>query len=308
MKFERIYTLKEMAEFVGAPFKGEESHEITGINEIHMVEPGDITFVDFFKYYDKALNSKATTIIINKDIDPPAGKALIISDDPFRDYIKIVKKFRNFEPCNKFISDSAIIGSGTVIQPGAFVGNHVVIGKNCIIHPNATIYDHSILGDNVIIHSGTVIGADAYYFKKRPTHYDKMESCGRTIIEDNVEIGANCAVDKGVSGDTIIGNGTKMDNFIQIGHDTHVGKNCLIGSHSAIAGVSVIEDDVILWAKVVINKDIVIGKGAILLATSGADKSLQGGKVYFGSPAIDARKKWREIAAIRQLAEEKMNN
>ncbi len=303
MIFERTYFLREIAEFLDAKYIGSDTHEITGINEIHMVEPGDITFVDFHKYYDKALTSKATTIIINKTVEPPAGKALIISDDPFRDFVKIVTRFRKFEPAAKFISDSAEIGEGTVIQPGAFIGNHVKIGKNSIIHSNVSVYDHSIIGDNVIIQSNTVIGGDAYYFKRRPTHYDKMESCGRTIIEDNVEIGALCAIDKGVSGDTIIGNGTKMDNFVQVGHDTHIGKNCLIGSHSAIAGVAVIEDEVILWAKVVINKDIVIGKGAILLATSGADKSLPGGKVYFGAPAMDARKKWREIIALRKLVE-----
>jgi UDP-3-O-[3-hydroxymyristoyl] glucosamine N-acyltransferase len=304
MIFERTYFLKEIADFLNAKYIGSETHEITGINEIHMVKPGDITFVDFHKYYDKALSSKATTIIINKTVEPPAGKALIISDDPFRDYVKIVTRFRKFEAAVKFVSDSAEIGEGTVIQPGAFIGNHVKIGKNSIIHSNVSVYDHSIIGDNVIIQSNTVIGGDAYYFKRRPTHYDKMESCGRTIIEDNVEIGALCAIDKGVSGDTIIGNGTKMDNFVQVGHDTHIGKNCLIGSHSAIAGVTIIEDEVILWAKVIINKDIVIGKGAILLATSGTDKSLAGGKVYFGIPAIDARKKWREIIALRKLAEE----
>ncbi len=303
MKFDHPYTLKEIADFIKGEYIGSNTHEITGINEIHMVDTGDITFVDFHKYYDKALTSKATTIIINKNVEPPEGKALIISDDPFRDYIKIVKRFRTFEPASKAISDSAEIGEGTYIQPGAFVGNHVKIGKNCLIHANVSIYDHSVIGDNVIIHSSAVIGADAYYFKRRPTHYDKMESCGRTVIEDDVEIGAMSAIDKGVSGDTVIGKGTKLDNFVQIGHDTKVGQNCLIGSHSAIAGVTVIEDDVIIWAKVLINKDIVIGKGAVVLASSGTDKSLEGGKTYFGIPAIEARKKWREIIALRNLGE-----
>ncbi len=303
MKFDRPYTLKEIADFIKGEYIGSDTHEITGINEIHMVDTGDITFVDFHKYYDKALSSKATTIIINKNVEPPEGKALIISDDPFRDYIKIVKRFRTFEPASKAISDTAEIGEGTYIQPGAFIGNHVKIGKNCIIHANVSIYDHSVIGDNVIIHSSAVIGADAYYFKRRPTHYDKMESCGRTVIEDDVEIGAMSAIDKGVSGDTVIGKGTKLDNFVQIGHDTKVGQNCLIGSHSAIAGVTVIEDDVIIWAKVLINKDIVIGKGAVVLASSGTDKSLEGGKTYFGIPAIEARKKWREIIALRNLGE-----
>lgn len=303
MKFEESYTLKDIAEFIKAKYIGSDDHKITGINEIHMVEPGDITFVDFHKYYEKALSSKASTVIINKTMTPPSGKALIISDDPFRDYNKIVERFRKFEPCPKHISDSAEIGEGTIIQPGVFIGNHVKIGKNCIIHPNVSIYDHTILGDNVIIQSSAVIGGDAFYFKRRPTHYDKMQSCGRTIIEDDVEIGALCAVDKGVSGDTIIGKGTKLDNHVQVGHDTHIGKNCLIGAHSAIAGVTIIEDDVCIWAQVMVNKDIVIGKGAVLLATSAVDKSMEGGKVYFGSPAIEARKKWREIVALRRLAE-----
>lgn len=303
MKFEDSYTLKDIAEFIKAKYIGSDDHKITGINEIHMVEPGDITFVDFHKYYEKALSSKASTVIINKSMTPPSGKALIISDDPFRDYNKIVERFRKFEPCPKNISDSAEIGEGTIIQPGVFIGNHVKIGKNCIIHPNVSIYDHTIMGDNVIIQSNAVIGGDAFYFKRRPTHYDKMQSCGRTIIEDDVEIGALCAVDKGVSGDTIVGKGTKLDNHVQVGHDTHIGKNCLIGAHSAIAGVTIIEDDVCIWAQVMINKDIVIGKGAVLLATSAVDKSMEGGKVYFGSPAIEARKKWREIVALRRLAE-----
>ncbi|HPI30679.1 MAG TPA: LpxD N-terminal domain-containing protein [Bacteroidales bacterium] len=303
MKFEKSYTLKEIAGFLNGKYLGDDEHKITGINEIHMVEPGDITFVDFYKYYDKALNSEASTIIINKDVTPPDGKALIISDDPFRDYNKIVARFRPFEPCAKHISDTATIGQGTIIQPGVFIGNHVTIGENCIIHPNVSIYDHTIIGNNVIIQSNSVIGGDAYYFKRRPTHYEKMESCGRTILEDDVEIGALCAVDKGVSGDTIIGKGTKLDNHVQIGHDTHVGKHCLIGAHSAIAGVTIIEDEVCIWAQVMINKDIVVGKGAVLLATSAIDKSVEGGKVYFGSPAIEARKKWREIVTLRKIAE-----
>jgi len=303
MKLEKSYTLKEIAGFLNAKYLGNDEHKITGINEIHMVEPGDITFVDFHKYYDKALNSKASTVIINKNVTPPDGKALIISDDPFRDYNKIVNRFRSFEPCAKNISDTATIGQGTIIQPGAFIGNHVSIGENCIIHANVSIYDHTIIGNNVIIQSNAVIGGDAYYFKRRPTHYEKMESCGRTILEDDVEIGALCAVDKGVSGDTIIGKGTKLDNHVQIGHDTHVGKNCLIGAHSAVAGVTTIEDEVCIWAQVMVNKDIVVGKGAVLLATSAIDKSVEGGKVYFGSPAIEARKKWREIVTLRKIAD-----
>lgn len=303
MKLEKHMTLEEVAGLINAEFEGPQGHMITGINEIHKVEPGDITFVDHPKYYSKALNSKATTVIINKKVEVPEGKGLLFSDDPFRDYVYLVKRFRAFEPATGMISPTAQIGEGTVIQPGAFVGNHVVIGKDCIIHPNVTIYDHSIIGDRVIVQSSSVIGGDAFYFKRRPTHYDKMESCGRAILEDDVEIGALCAVDKGVSGDTVIGKGTKLDNHIQVGHDTTIGKNCLIGAHTAIAGVTTIEDDVIIWAKCAINKDLTIGKGAVLLACSAIDKSIEGNQVYWGIPAETARKKWKELAYIKRLPE-----
>ncbi len=302
MKFDRIYTLNEIADLIQAEPIGDKSHAVRGINEIHMVDAGDITFVDHPKYYDKALNSAATTIIINKTVDCPEGKALLVMDDPFAGYVKLVKKFRSFQPSDSMVSPSAQIGEGTHIQPGAFVGHHVKIGKNCIIHSNVSIYDHVIVGDEVIIHANSVLGADAYYFQRKPAGYRKLESCGNVIIGDRVEIGALCTIDKGVSGDTVIDEGTKMDNHCQVGHDTYIGKNCLIGSHAAIAGVTRIEDDVILWGRVAINKDIVIKKGAIVLATSAVDKTIEGGgKTYFGAPAEDARKKWREMAAIRQL-------
>ena len=304
MKFSKEHTLKEISQLIEQPFIGDANFKVTGINEIHMVEKGDLTFVDHPKYYDKALNSAATTILINKKVDCPEGKALIISETPFDDYMKIVQHFRPFEAALASISSSAIIGEGTIIQPGAFIGNHVTIGKNCIIHANACIYDHCEIGNEVIIHSGTIIGADAYYFQKRADGFKKFESCGRAIIKDKVEIGALCTIDKGVSGDTIIDEDTKMDNHCQIGHDTYIGKHCLIGAYAAIAGVTRIEDDVIIWGKVAINKDIVIGKGAVILATSGVDKTLEGGKTYFGSPAIEARQKWKEMAVLRRLAQQ----
>ncbi len=287
---------------LNARFEGDPGFPVLGLNEIHMVEPGDITFVDHPKYYEKALNSAATTIIINKEVVCPEGKTLIVSDHPFDDYVLLARHFRPFEPASALISPTALIGEGTVVQPGAFVGNHVVIGKNCIIHANASIYDNTVIGDNVILHSGCVIGADAYYFQRRPEGYKKLESCGRTVIEDDVEIGPMTAVDRGVSGDTTIGKGTKIDNHVQVGHDTVIGKHCLIGAHCAIAGVTIIEDDVILWARVSVNKDLVIGTKAVVFAMSGVDKSLEGGKRYWGVPADEARKKWKELAQIRKLA------
>jgi len=304
MNLPKVYSLAEIGELLKQKTIGNPDFKITGINEIHMVKQGDLTFVDHPKYYTKALHSAATTIIINKEVECPEGKALIISKDPFSDFLKLVQRFRPFENANKNISDSATIGEGTIIQPGAFIGNHVKIGKNCLIHSNVSIYDHSIIGNDVIIQANVVIGADAYYFQKRAEGLKKFESCGRVIIKDRVEIGALCSIDKGVSGDTIIDEGTKMDNHCQVGHDTYIGKNCLIGAFAAIAGVTRIEDDVILWGRVTVNKDLVIGKGAIILATSGVLKSIEGNKTYFGSPAIEARTKWKEIAIQKKMTKQ----
>ncbi|PKP52871.1 MAG: UDP-3-O-(3-hydroxymyristoyl)glucosamine N-acyltransferase [Bacteroidetes bacterium HGW-Bacteroidetes-1] len=301
MKFNPGISLKDLATLIVAEYDGDPDFQVTGLNEIHMVEPGDVTFVDHPKYYEKALNSKATTIIINKKVDCPEGKALLFHEKPFDAFIEIIRRFKPFEASNGFISPKAEIGQGTILQPGTFVGNHVKIGKNCLIHSNVSIYDHTVIGDNVIIHANSVLGADAYYFQRRAEGYKKFESCGRVIIGNDVEIGALCSIDKGVTGDTTIDSGTKLDNHCQVGHDTYIGRNCLIGAHAAIAGVTRIEDDVIIWGRVSINKDIVIGKGAVILAMSGVDKSLEGGKTYFGVPADDARKKWRELAAARQL-------
>lgn len=312
MQFEKPVPVKWIAEFTGAKLVGNETQEATGINEIHKVVRGDISFVDFEKYYSACLNSAATVIIINKEVACPDGKTLLVTNDPFSAYVLLVKHFRPFEPANKMISDTAVIGQGTHVQPGVFIGNHVRIGENCLIHPNVTIYDHTIIGDNVVIHAGCVLGADAFYFKRRKDRelqYDKMESCGRVIVEDSVEIGAGTTIDKGVSGDTIIGAGTKLDNHIHIGHGAVIGKNCLFAAQVGIGGKAIIEDEVILWGQVGVSKDLRIGKGAVVLAQSGVPSSLEGGKVYFGTPAGEAKPKMRELNWIKRIPEmwEKLN-
>ncbi len=301
MKLPVQLTLKEIATILNCEFDGNPEHRVTGLNEIHMVEEGDIVFVDHPKYYDKALNSKATTILINKKTTCPQGKALLISDDPFRDYNKLVRHFQPINYATKAISDTAKVGKNTVLMPGVFLGNNVSIGDNCVLHPNVVVYDNCHIGNNVIIHSNTVIGADAFYYKKRTTFFDKMISCGRVIIENDVEIGACCTIDKGVSGDTTIGEGSKLDNHIQIGHDTRLGKMCLLASHVGVAGVVTIGDSVTLWGQVGIKSDIKIGAGAVILAQTGLGEDVPAGKTYFGTPGDDARVKMREIAALKML-------
>jgi len=303
MDFPQPLHVADIAKIIEAKIKGNQEATAIGLNELHVVRSGDVTFVDHPKYYNKVLNSAATIIIINKEIEPPENKSLLIHAAPFDAFNQLILKFRPFQQSDSAISKTAKIGNNTFIQPGAFIGNNVVIGDNCIIHSNASIYDHTIIGDNVIIHSNSVIGGDGFYFQKREEGYVKFQSGGRVIIEDNVEIGACCSIDKGVTGDTVIGKGTKMDNQCQVGHDTRIGRNCLIGAYAAIAGVTTIEDDVILWARVAISKDIIIKKGAVLLSTTGADKDIEGNKVYMGAPAIEVRKYWKQYLALKELPE-----
>lgn len=301
MKFPQPYTLKQIATIIKSSFVGDENFPVLGMNEIHVVEEGDIVFVDHPKYYDKALQSRATIILINKEVECPEGKALLISDDPFRDFNKLTDFFKPFRKSTALIAPSAQIGENSIIQHGAFIGNNVKIGKNCTIHSNVSIYDDCIIGDNVTIHAGSVLGADAFYYKKRPEGFDKLKSGGRVVIEDDVDLGALCTIDRGVTGDTTIKRGTKIDNQVHVGHDTIIGEKCLIASQTGIAGCVVIENEVTIWGQVGMTSGITIGAKAIILAQSGISKSLEGGQTYFGYPAEEARKKYKEMSALRRL-------
>lgn len=301
MKLDRTYTLKEISEIVQCAFVGNENHQITGINEIHMVETGDVVFVDHPKYYDKALKSAATTIIINKEVECPTGKALILSEKPFDVFNQLTTHFRPLQ--SPHAQENQFIHPSAEIYPNVFIGNNVKIGKNTRIYPGVCIMDNTTIGDDVIIGANTVIGHFAFYYKKKEDGYDRLHTCGGVEIESNVEIGALCTIDAGVTGITRIGKGTKLDDQVHIGHDTVIGKHCLMASGVGIAGCVKIENNVILWGQVGCASDVVIGEGVVVYAQSGISKDLEAGKTYFGSPCTEAKEKFKEMAAIRQLPE-----
>ncbi|MCA1751799.1 MAG: UDP-3-O-(3-hydroxymyristoyl)glucosamine N-acyltransferase [Flavobacteriales bacterium] len=263
MRLNRPHTLKEVAEMVDCKYLGPDDHSVTGINEIHMVKPGDIVFVDHPKYYEKALNSAATTILINKEVTPPEGKALIFADDPFSTFNALVSAFRKRQ--NWEISEAEIHPTA-VVAPSAVLGKNVKIGARSVIHPNVVIYDNAEIGADV-----------------------------------QIQIGAGCTIDKGVSGATEIGEGTKIDNSVHIGHDTVIGRDCLLAAQVGVAGCVVIEDGVTLWGQVGVRSDITIGAGAVVLAQTGISKALEGGKTYFGSPVGESREKLKELANTRKI-------
>lgn len=300
MILDKPLTAAEIARLIGAEAQGNIDRLVTGLNEINRVGEGDLVFVDHPKYYDKALNSAATTILIDKAVEAPAGKAIIISADPCRDYNALVQ---GFMPRSGWAKEDISIGDGTQVHPSAVIGPHVRIGRDCIIHPGAVIYERTTIGDRVTIHANVVIGADPFYYKKRPSGYDKMIPGGSVVIGDDVEIGALSTIDRGVSADTRIGKGTKMDNHVQVGHDTIIGEHCLICAHVAIAGAVVMEDGVTLWGQVGIPSKLRVGKGAVILGQSGIMSSVEGGKTYLGSPAREAKQMLREIALRAKLPE-----
>lgn len=306
MKFPSPVSLSWLSEFLGATLIGEKQASATGINEIHKVEKGDLVFVDHPKYYATCLQSAASFIIINQVVECPPGKALLVLDEPFEAYLKIVKHFRPFEEQVQLISPDARIGKTSFIYPGVFIGNQVEIGERCLIHPNVSILDHCIIGNDVIIQAGTVIGSDAFYYntkKDREVWYKKMLSCGRVLIEDDVEIGAACTIDRGVTGDTIIGRGTRLDNMVHVGHDTVLGKNCLLAAQVAIAGAVEVGDGVILWGQVGVSKTLHIHDNVTVLAQSGVGRNLEKGKIYFGSPCEEASVKKRELVWVKRIPE-----
>jgi UDP-3-O-[3-hydroxymyristoyl] glucosamine N-acyltransferase len=301
MKFFQPQTLKQIALILNCDYVGDENFPVLGMNEIHVVKSGDIVFVDHPKYYDKALKSDATIILINKIVKCPQGKALLISDNPFDDFNKLTKYFKPYVSSSVSINPDTIIGLDTIIQPNVFIGPNVKIGNNCIIHPNVTIISDTNIGNNVEIGSGTIIGGDAFYYKKKKNGYDKLISGGGVTIGDNVHIGSSCTIDRGVTSKTTINFGTKLDNQIQIGHDTIIGKNCLIASQTGIAGCCVIEDDVTIWGQVGTNSGITIGSNSTILGQTGVTKSVVGNKTYFGTPIEESRLKLKELAILRKL-------
>jgi UDP-3-O-[3-hydroxymyristoyl] glucosamine N-acyltransferase len=306
MQFKIPQQATWLANFIGAKIIGDDTLLATGINEINRVEQGDIVFVDHPKYYDKCLQSIATFIIINKEVDCPVNKILLVTENPFAAYDKLVKHFGAYHPQKEAIHIDAIIDSSSIIYPNVFIGNNVTIGKNCIIYPNTTIYENTTIGDHVIIQANTTIGSNAFYYntkKDKDVWFTAMHSCGGVILENNVEIGSGCTIDKGVSSNTIIGAGTKIDNMCHIGHDTIIGKNCLLAAQVGIAGAVTIEDGVTLWGQVGVNKTLTIKAGATVMGQSGVNATIAGNKVYWGTPLEEYMTKRREGVWIKRIPE-----
>jgi len=196
------------------------------------------------------------------------------------------------------------MGRNTHIDYGVTIGHDVVIGDDCYIQSGAFIGDGTKIGDRVNIQAGALLGTDAFYFKKINGAYHKWRSGGRVIVNDDVEIGAGCTINRGVSGETIIGAGTKLDSQVHVGHGVVIGQHCLIAAQTGIGGKTIIGDSCVIYGQVGIAQNLVIGSNSVILAKSGVSKNLRGGETYFGYPADIAREKFKELARLRQISED----
>jgi UDP-3-O-[3-hydroxymyristoyl] glucosamine N-acyltransferase len=301
MKLPRPHSIQELAELLGREFVGDPEHQVLGINEIHRVSEGDLVFVDHPKYYESALQSAATTVLIDQRVEVPEGKALILSEDPFSDLNELTRRFDPYHPWAECSGEAEAIGEGSFVHPSVNIADSVRIGRDCRIDPGVTLGPGTILGDRVVIQANSVIGSDAFYYKGREKGRERMHSCGWTELEDDVEIGSLCSIDRGVTDRTRIGAGSKLDNQVHLGHDCLIGKNCLFASQVGISGCVTIEDEVVLWGQVGVIPDVTIGRGAEIYGQAGISKDLEGGRAYLGSPAEDAREKFKQFAALRGL-------
>lgn len=301
MKFNKSIPVQTIAEWTGARLIGNKALELTGMNEINKVEKGDLIFVDSEKYYEKVLESAGSAILIDREVDCPEGKALLVTDSPFEAFNALAYKLNPVVHLHQSVAPDLICGENSTIEKGAIIAGNCRIGKDCHIHAGAYIGKDTVIGDRCNIQPGAIVGSDAFYFKKDDRGYTHWRSTGRVVIEDDVFIGSGSTINRGVTGDTCIGAGTKIDCLVQLGHGVVLGKQCLLAAQVGIGGETVVGDRVVMYGQVGVAQTLHIGDDAVILAQSGVSKNLPGAQTYFGSPATEVRQKYRELAALRNL-------
>ncbi len=321
-------TLEQLAQYVSGKVKGDAQIKISSVATLENATSSDISFLANPKYAKAVATTKAGAVIVGKDVPCPAS--LLITEDPYYAYAQITillyghrqhkqtgiskkasiaETARIGKGCNIYdfatVCDNAVIGENTVIYPGAFVGSDSKIGSNCILYPNAVIYDGCTLGNNVIINSNSSIGKDGYGYATYKGKHHKIPQIGKVIIEDDVEIGANCSIQRGAIDDTIIGAGCKFGDLINIGHGAKIGPHCLFVSHIGVAGSTTIGHHCVIAAQAGIVGHIKIGNCVMIAAQAGVINDIPDGQSVVGAPAIDAAKAKRAYSLIEDLPEMK---
>lgn len=320
-----MHTLADLATLVGGTPVGDPQTPISGVSEIQRGRPGTITFLSNLKYKRYAATTNASAIITT-DESLLMNKPGIIVPNPQLAVVKILKFFHPqkedsiagvhpmavVDPTAELgdevavgaftvIESGAKIGDGTRIGPQCFIGREAVLGKECVLFPGVQIYSRCVLGQRVIVHSGTVIGSDGFGFVTEEGVHHKIPQVGRVVIGDDVEIGANCAFDRGTLGDTVVGPACKFDNLVHIAHNVRIGTGCLLTAHVAVAGSVVIGDYCIFAGQAGVAPHLTIGDKAVFAAKTGVTKSLPGNKVYAGMPAREIREQHKREAVLAEI-------
>ncbi len=321
-----MFTISQIAETVNGIINGNPDLSILGVCDLKNSSADHLSYIGSDKYKEFFHQSKASAMLVSKDFSIDRNeKTLIHVENPAISFIEVVRLFHPQEPPSEQIHSSAIIsptakigknvhiaahvvleenvciGDGVRICAGTFIGENTTINNGTVIHPNVSIYHDVIIGKQCIIDSGSVIGADGFGLVKDKNRYHKIPHIGHVILKDSVWIGPNCCIDRGTLSDTVIGEGSKLDNLIHIAHNVQIGENCAIAGQVGIAGSSILEDNVSLAGQVGIIGHLVIGEGSTVAAKSAVFQSLDPGSFVSGVPARNHKDRLRQDVIIKQL-------
>jgi UDP-3-O-[3-hydroxymyristoyl] glucosamine N-acyltransferase len=333
-------TVREIADLAeAAPAAHSDlQRRITGIAALDLAGPDDLTFLDNPRYAGQLAATQAGACLTSRRFagSAPAGLALLIAREPYRAFVAVARMLfpDALRPSSLFAAETiapgafvhpsarlesgatvdptavvgprAEIGTGSVIGPGAVIGPDVRIGRNCSIGAGVTL-THALLGDQVIVHAGCRIGQDGFGYLPGAQEHQKVPQVGRVVIQDNVEIGANTTIDRGASRDTVVGEGTKIDNQVQVGHNVVIGRNCILVAQTGLSGSTTLGDHVVLGARVGTNNHVTIGEGAQIAAISIVNDDVPPGARWGGTPAKPVKLWFREMKMLEQMAKRRRN-
>ena len=325
------FSAAQIALITGGKVEGNPDAVVSSFGKIEEALPGQLAFLSNPKYEDYLYSTNASVIIINEtqELKQPVAATLVKVPDAYTAFAVLLDKYQQIQQQQLtgiqqpvyidatakignnvfigafcYVGENVIVADGAKIYPNVFLGNNVVIAENTVIHPGVKIYHDCIIGKNVVIHAGTVIGSDGFGFAPQADGtFKKIPQIGNVIIEDDVEIGANAAIDRATMGNTLIKAGAKLDNLLQIGHNAEVGNNTIIAAQSGISGSTKIGNSVMIGGQAGIVGHIIVGDGAKINAQSGVSKTVPPGKTVTGSPAFDYTAALRSQAAARKLPE-----
>lgn len=319
----------EIAERLGGRLEGNPDLVLEDVADVERAGPAHLTFVYGSRAAEQLARTQAGCVIVPLELAAPAGRTVIHVADPRAAFARAIQWFRQpravppgihptalIEPGVELGCDISVgpytvirsgsrIGDGTVIGAHCAIGHNVIIGRRCRLWDRVTLYDEVVLGDEVIIHSGAVLGADGFGYVRTAQGYEKFPQVGRVEVGNRVEIGANCCIDRAALGVTAIGDGTKLDNMVHVGHNVRIGRNVVIAAQTGISGGVVIEDDVVIGGQVGIGDKVRIERGAVLASKCGipTSKIIRRGQTVWGIPARPLKQYLRDLAEVGRLVQ-----